>query len=79
MSELRLGGVHEVAELLGISKPALADRRRGRDFPKPLAELRAGPVWDLDEVEAYQVTSRPASPRMVGRALGHLLRLAPED
>jgi hypothetical protein len=52
---LRLGGVHEVAELLGIGKSALADRRRGLGFPKPLAELACGPVWDLDEIEDYKL------------------------
>ena len=49
----RLAGVHEVAELLGIGKSALADRRRHPSFPRPIAELRCGPVWDLDQIECY--------------------------
>ena len=51
---LRLAGVHEVAELLGITKSALADRRRHASFPSPLAELRCGPIWDLAELEGYK-------------------------
>jgi hypothetical protein len=50
----RLGGVHEVAELLGISKPALAERRLSSYFPKALVELRCGPIWDLDEIEEHE-------------------------
>jgi len=55
---LRLAGVHEVAELLGITKSALADRRRHASFPSPLAELRCGPIWDLAEMEAYREARR---------------------
>jgi len=51
--QLRLGGVSEVADRLYITKSALADRRRNHAFPKPLAELACGPIWDLDEIEAY--------------------------
>ena len=53
---LRLGGLHEVAALLGISKAAVSSRRATVDprFPEPLATLRCGPVWDLEEVETYE-------------------------
>ena len=61
---IRLAGVHEAALILGISKSALADRRRHGDprrsyqqqpdFPKPLAELRCGPIWDADELYRYR-------------------------
>jgi hypothetical protein len=50
---LRLGGVAEVAEMLYITKSALADRRRSPGFPQPIAELACGPVWDLDEIDSY--------------------------
>jgi hypothetical protein len=59
-----LAGVHEAAEILGISKSALADRRRHGDprrrlqeqpaFPTPVAELRCGPIWDADELRRYR-------------------------
>ena len=50
----RLAGVSEVADQLYITKSALADRRRNRDFPQPLAELACGPIWDLADIEAYE-------------------------
>jgi hypothetical protein len=60
----RLAGVHEAAQILGISKSALADRRRHGDprrslqeqpsFPAPLAVLRCGPIWDADELYRYR-------------------------
>jgi hypothetical protein len=53
-SWLRLGGVSEVAAYLRISKSSLADRRRSYQFPKPLAELDCGPIWDMEDVEAYE-------------------------
>lgn len=57
---IRLGGVYEVAALLGVSRPALADRRRAADpaFPAPLAELRCGPIWNLDDVDRYAAERR---------------------
>jgi hypothetical protein len=39
-------GLAEVARLLGVSKQRVSELRRRRDFPYPLAELAAGPVWD---------------------------------
>jgi len=59
----RLAGVHEVAALLGITKGALGDRRRGREFPKPLAQLECGTIWDLDEIERYKASYRRAGSR----------------
>ncbi len=49
----RLAGVYEVAELLEITPSSLADRRRHPSFPEPVAVLRCGPVWDLDDVDDY--------------------------
>jgi hypothetical protein len=49
-----LGGVYEVAQHLGMSRSALADRRQRHDFPQPLAQLMCGPIWDLDEIAAYE-------------------------
>lgn len=51
----RFAGVAEAAELLKISKPALADRRRlSDDFPPPIAELACGPIWEVSDLRAYQ-------------------------
>jgi len=62
---IRLAGVHEASLILGISKSALADRRKHGDpslryqtdqpsFPTPLAELRCGPIWDANELRRYR-------------------------
>jgi hypothetical protein len=57
---LELVGVHEAAELLGISKAALADRRRSTrfrtkpEFPEPIVELACGPIWLKRDVEEYR-------------------------
>lgn len=40
-----LVGVSEIARALGVSKQRVSELRRRQDFPKPVAELAAGPVW----------------------------------
>ena len=57
--KLRLAGVKEVADQLGISKSSVAARRkRHRDFPKPLDVIAAGPVWDLSDIIDYDYRRR---------------------
>lgn len=52
--EVELAGVAEVAAHLGISKQLLGKwRKTSATFPRPLAELRMGPVWDLHAVKAW--------------------------
>ncbi len=58
---LRLGGCAEVADALGITKSALADRRRSQGFPEPIAELACGPIWELDDIDTY-LTDRERDP-----------------
>ncbi|QFZ78713.1 protein kinase [Streptomyces fagopyri] len=48
-----MGGVSEVAGLLGISRQRIATLRDKGTFPDPVAEIALGPIWDLDEVEAW--------------------------
>ena len=49
-----LVGLHEVSELLGLSKPAVRYRASEHmDFPEPLARLRSGPVWARDDIVSY--------------------------
>lgn len=58
---VRMGGVTEVAELLGVSRQRLAKLRERLDFPDPIGNLAQGAVWDLDEVEAWHgAGSRPS-------------------
>ena len=39
-------GLAEIAKILGVSKQRVYELRRREDFPKPIAALAAGPVWD---------------------------------
>lgn len=58
----RLAGVFEVADLLGVSRAALADQRKHADFPEPIATLRCGPIWDMTQIEDY-ASRRRQDPR----------------
>src|ERR1700690_1860258 len=49
-----LVGIVEIAEMAGKSRQAVANwRARLSNFPKPVAELKAGPVFDGSEVKAW--------------------------
>lgn len=56
-----LVGLAETAEILGLSKAAVCDRRKQTyppgaklpPFPVPLVELRCGPVWERGQIAAY--------------------------
>ena len=49
-----LVGLYEVAEMLGLSRPAVKYRaNEHQDFPEALAHLRAGPVWSRGDIVAY--------------------------
>ena len=39
-------GLAEIAEILGVSKQRVFQLRWREDFPRPIAELAAGPVWN---------------------------------
>lgn len=50
-----LAGVAEVAEILGVSRARVYQLAKDHpDFPDPVADLAAGPVWDRAEVEAFE-------------------------
>jgi hypothetical protein len=51
-------GVHEVCELLRISREALDELRAG-EFPVA-AELACGPVWDAQRIKEYAAQRKPA-------------------
>jgi hypothetical protein len=56
---LDLVGSFEAAELLGISRSALWDRRGRHDnFPSPVADLRCGPVWFRWQIQDYAAEGR---------------------
>src|SRR5260221_8927890 len=65
-----LVGVAEIAGRLDISRHTVQSwRRRHPDFPRPLAELQAGPVWSWPDVEVWvrheRRTGRPRGTEIV--------------
>ena len=58
--KLDLVGVAEIAEMLGVSRQRVHQIiKRDESFPGPVAELSAGKIWLLADIEAWQ--------RQVGR------------
>ena len=54
MNNLDLIGLYEIAELAGVTPPAVANwRSRSPDFPKPVAELKSGPIFRKSDVRAW--------------------------
>ena len=53
-SERDLVGIKEIAEMAGKSRQAVANWRvRNSDFPTPIAELAAGPVFQRSQVRSW--------------------------
>lgn len=50
---MRLGGLTEVADALGVSTQRIAALRQRPDFPDPVGEIAQGPIWDLDVVDEW--------------------------
>ena len=55
--ELRVVGLAEIAETLGVSKRTASRYAARADFPRPAAVLAMGPIWLVDEVEAWAATT----------------------
>lgn len=56
----------EVGDILGVTRQRVHQLRSTSAFPKPLFELRAGPIWDARAIRAFAKTwtrtgGRPAS------------------
>jgi hypothetical protein len=62
---MRLGGVTEVAALLGVSKQRVSVLCRRQDFPAPVEELSAGPIWRMGDLTTFAAgwQRRPGRPR----------------
>lgn len=60
-----IGGVAELAQLLGVSRQRVTSLRSRPGFPAPIAELAAGPIFDLRAVERWASSARrtPGRPR----------------
>ncbi len=51
---MELVGIAEIAERLGVSKQVVANwRARKPTFPRPVADLKSGPVWSKDVILAW--------------------------
>ena len=47
-------GINEIAEMAGVSRQAVANwRARFPDFPKPVVDLKAGPVFRLRQIQGW--------------------------
>jgi serine/threonine protein kinase len=74
MTQMRVGGVTEVAAELGVSRQRMAKLRERPDFPDPLGELAQGPVWDLDAIAQWSHSSlRRSAGRPSAAATRHTL------
>ncbi|MFC7532216.1 helix-turn-helix transcriptional regulator [Actinoplanes sp. GCM10030250] len=60
---LRLVGAHEIREMLGVSRQRAYQLAGRPDFPKPIAKLAQGKIWDLDDIEAWISTNRTGKRR----------------
>jgi hypothetical protein len=60
-----LAGVAELAQALGVSKQRASELAGSPAFPRPLAQLRSGPVWDLAAIGNFKASWRrtPGRPR----------------
>src|SRR3989304_458130 len=67
-----LVGIAEVAEILGVTKQRASELSRSRRFPKPIAQITAGPVWDRHAIARFverwprRRTGRPEKAGAVG-------------
>lgn len=58
-----LVGATEIADMLGVSRQRVQQLAARPDFPTPVAALKMGKVWRLDDVEAWaSAGGRPLRP-----------------
>jgi predicted DNA-binding transcriptional regulator AlpA len=50
---LHLVGAHEIRKLIGVSRQRVYQLARRPDFPKPVANLTQGKIWNLDDVTEW--------------------------
>lgn len=50
MLSVELGGIHEIAAMMKVSKQRVHQLTNLPWFPAPLAHLKCGPVYDLDAI-----------------------------
>jgi hypothetical protein len=52
----QLLGLSELAVHLGVTRQRIAELRRRPEFPKPIVELAAGPIWVQGAVDSFVST-----------------------
>lgn len=51
---MNLLGIHELADLLGVSRQRADQLARQVGFPRPVAELKAGRIWRQADVARWK-------------------------
>jgi len=66
----RYVGVTEVAWMLGVSRQRVMQLRKRDDFPEPVAELAAGPVWRMFNLQRFieEWPRKPGRPKKLESA-----------
>ena len=66
----RYAGVTEVAQMLGVSRQRVMQLRQRDDFPEPVAELAAGPVWKMFNLQRFveEWPRKPGRPKKLESA-----------
>lgn len=54
MTTADLAGLHEVAEILGVSRQRADQLARYAGFPKPVVELKGGRIWKRSDVQRWK-------------------------
>jgi hypothetical protein len=72
-----LVGVAELAEILGVSKQRISELAATEKFPRPLAQLKGGPVWDRASIGNFLQTWQRKPGRPSKKAVPPLRSLAP--
>lgn len=55
---MELLGPQEIAEMLGVSRQRVGQLTKRADFPKPVAVLAMGKIWDASEIRAWVANRR---------------------
>lgn len=63
--EIELMGIAEVAELLRVTRQRADQLRDNSTFPRPVANLRCGTIWNAEDIRAWALTWQrlPGRPR----------------
>jgi len=66
----RYVGVTEIAQMLGVSRQRVMELRQRDDFPEPVAELAAGPVWRVFNLQRFieEWPRKPGRPKKLESA-----------